>query len=171
MPSRLTTPRRVAAAALCTALGLPFATAAGAGEPAAAQQEQAPLTWEAFGAPISNKKPMAVAKVLDEPKKYAGKTVLLEGTVGEVCQNKGCWMTMLHEGKEMRVRFKDYAFFVPKDCAGQTARIEGVFKVEKIPVDEARHYLEDAGRKEDAAKITEPVDGYTFMASGVRLQR
>ena len=171
MPSRQPVLQRIAAAGLCAALAVPFALAAQAGESKTAQQAPAPAGWEGFGAPIASKKPLAVAKVLEEPKKYADKTVLVEGTVSGVCQNRGCWMTMQHEGKEMRVRFKDYAFFVPKDCAGRTARIEGVFKVEKIPVDEARHYLEDAGRSEDAAKITEPVDGFTFMASGVLLQR
>lgn len=171
MPSRQPILHRIAAAGLCAALAVPFTLAAHAGESKPTPQEQAPAGWESFGAPVSGKKALAVAKVLGEPKKYAGKTVLVEGAVSGVCQNRGCWMTMQHEGKEMRVRFKDYAFFVPMDCAGRTARIEGVFKIEKIPVEEARHYLEDAGRAEDAAKITEPVDGFTFMASGVLLQR
>lgn len=176
MSSRRVPSRRIAAA-LCAAFVMHTAPAVRAGDeseskPSAPELKTtpAPAGWEGYGAPVSNKKPMAVAKLLADPKKYAGKTVLVEGAVTGVCQNKGCWMTMQHEGKEMRVRFKDYAFFVPKDCAGRTARIEGVFKVEKIPVEEARHYLEDAGRAEDAAKITEPQDGFTFMASGVQLQ-
>jgi len=169
MSSRPTVRRRTAAATLCAALVWQFAAAVRAGE--APQNQPAPAGWESFGAPIASKKPLPVAKLLAKPEKYAEKTVLVEGAIAGVCQNRGCWMTMQHDGKEMRVRFKDYAFFVPKDCAGRTARIEGIFKVEKIPVDEARHYLEDAGRTEDAAKITEPVDGYTFMASGVLLQR
>jgi hypothetical protein len=130
----------------------------------------APAGWTAFGNGVGAEAALPVATVLESPQKYAGKTIAVEGPVAGVCQVKGCWMTMLHGDKEMRVRFKDYAYFVPKDCAGRTARVEGVFAIEKIPVEEARHYLEDAGKPEEAAKITAPVDGFTFMASGVLLR-
>jgi hypothetical protein len=123
-----------------------------------------------FGAPVGSSPALPLDALFGKPEKFSGKTVIVEGTVSEVCQNKGCWMTMQHDGKEMRVRFKDYAFFVPKDSAGKHARIEGVFKVENVPAAEARHYLEDAGKKEEAAKITEPVPSLTFMASGVELR-
>lgn len=42
---------------------------------------------------------------------------------GKNCQRlseKGCWMMMeTSDGHTIRVRFKDYEFFVPKDCAGK----------------------------------------------------
>ncbi len=157
---------------LATALSL-SATAALGGNAAAgaAKTLKPPAGWRAFGAGVSTAPVVPVATLLTSAPEYAGKTVVVEGPVAGVCQNKGCWLTMQHEGKEMRVRFKDYAFFVPKDCGGNTARVEGVLAIEKIPVDEARHYLQDAGKNDDAAKITEPVDGYTFMASGVLLKK
>ena len=38
--------------------------------------------------------------------------VKLMGKASAVCQEKGCWMTLpTADGKQMRVRFKDYAFF------------------------------------------------------------
>ncbi len=144
---------------------------AGNAKVAATKAFKAPTGWKAFGAGVSTAPVVPVATLLLSAPEYAGKPVVVEGPIAGVCQNKGCWLTMLHEGKEMRVRFKDYAFFVPKDCGGKTARVEGVLAIEKIPVDEARHYLEDAGKNDEAAKITEPVDGYTFMASGVLLQK
>lgn len=122
-----------------------------------------------FGAPISQLEPVPAAVLLAQPDSYDGRTLVVEGTVKDVCQNKGCWLTIVSGDREMRVRFKDYAFFVPKDCTGSTARLEGTFAIEMVPVDEARHYLEDAGKHEEAAKITEPIQSYTFMASGVRL--
>lgn len=144
-----------------------------AGAPVAvtpAKDAAAPVAPGHFGAPISDAKPMTLASLLEEPAASNGKVVVVEGVVDEVCQNKGCWMTLKHDGQEMRVRFKDYAFFVPKDSSGKTARIEGVFEVKDVPVDEARHYLEDAGKSEEAAKITAPVKSFTFMASGVELR-
>lgn len=105
---------------------------------------------------------------MDGKEEYSAK---VEGKVLEVCQMKGCWMMMeLPEGGSMRVKFKDYAFFVPKDIAGKTAIIQGkAFKV-TTPVDELRHYAEDAGAsEEEIAKITEPKTEIAFEAEGVIL--
>jgi hypothetical protein len=129
--------------------------------------------WSSYGAAITAEpKPVVLtaSQLLEEPERYNGQTVVVEGEVVEVCLNKGCWMTFMDGDREMRIRFKDYAFFVPKDCGGKKARIEGVFEVKDVPAEEARHYLEDAGKHEEAAKITGPVPSYTFMASGVQIE-
>jgi len=124
-----------------------------------------------FGEPVSSATPVPVTDLLAGADQFDGKTLVVEGTVAEVCQNKGCWMTLVSGDREMRVRFKDYGFFVPKNSSGRKARLEGVFTKEMVPVEEARHYLEDAGKHAEAEKITEPVPSYTFMASGVQLSK
>jgi hypothetical protein len=105
-------------------------------------------------------------------KSMEGKTELqakVEGVVLEVCQTKGCWMTMENgDGTKMRVTFKDYGFFVPKDISGKTVVIEGIAKVTTTTVEELRHYAEDAGKsKEEIAQITKAKKELTFEASGV----
>ena len=55
----------------------------------------------------------------------AGKQVLIEGTIGDVCQAKGCWMTVRDQDQEVRVEFKDYGFFVPYSAGGKPVRLEG----------------------------------------------
>lgn len=96
----------------------------------------------------------------------------VRGPVNAACQAKGCWMTMdLGGEQEMRVRFKDYGFFVPKDAAGKTAVVEGWAHREEISVDMLRHYAEDGGAdSEEIAAITEPEVQITFMANGVILK-
>jgi hypothetical protein len=91
--------------------------------------------------------------------------------VNEVCQAKGCWMTLnLGDGDEVMVKFKDYGFFVPKDIAGKEVIINGKAFVNEVSVDEQRHYAEDAGKsKEEIALITEPKKTYSFEADGVLL--
>lgn len=91
------------------------------------------------------------------------------GEVESVCQVKGCWMKLkLDNGETMRVTFKDYGFFVPKDIAGQKVIVEGVAKTKTTSVAELQHYAEDAGKtKEEIAKITEPKTELTFVADGV----
>ncbi|MGL5890881.1 MAG: DUF4920 domain-containing protein [Bacteroidia bacterium] len=99
--------------------------------------------------------------------------VKLEGTIEEVCQKKGCWMKVQLDGEnEMRVRFKDYAFFVPKDASGKKVIIDGWAYADSISVADLRHYAEDAGdSKEEIEKITKPEAEYTFMASGVIIRK
>jgi hypothetical protein len=97
--------------------------------------------------------------------------VKVSGKVGEVCQKKGCWMTLVSDQPgqpEMRVTFKDYAFFMPKDLAGKRVVVDGFAIVEETPVDVLRHYAEDAGKsKEEIEKITEPKREVAYEAAGV----
>ncbi|RKE90835.1 DUF4920 domain-containing protein [Ichthyenterobacterium magnum] len=92
--------------------------------------------------------------------------------VDEVCQAKGCWMKLnLENGEQVMVKFKDYGFFMPKDIAGKEVVINGKAFVNEVPVDEQRHYAEDAGKSpEEIAKITEPKKTYSFVADGVLLK-
>ena len=93
------------------------------------------------------------------------------GTINSVCQKKGCWMKMdMGNDKTMMVHFKDYAFFVPKDCSGKRLVMEGIAFMDVTPVAQLRHYAEDAGKsKEEIEKITEDEKELTFEASGVIL--
>ena len=68
----------------------------------------------------------------------------------------------------MRVTFKDYAFFVPKDASGKTVIMDGYAYKNVTTVAELRHYAEDAGKpKEEIEKITEPESELVFEAHGV----
>lgn len=134
---------------------------------AAAQVEE--TTAGSFGEAITDEGAIPAADVLAMLADNDSVTVKLAGTVGEVCQMKGCWMTMdLGNGESMTVKFKDYAFFVPMDCGGKEAVMEGVAKRTVVGVDELRHLAEDAGKTADeVAAITEPEETIEFMASGV----
>ncbi|MCB9283397.1 MAG: DUF4920 domain-containing protein [Lewinellaceae bacterium] len=95
------------------------------------------------------------------------------GAVGSVCQVKGCWLDMVSnsEGNSpMRVSFKDYGFFVPKDISGRTVVLDGYAYRSVTSVEDLRHYAEDEGlSKEEIEKITEPQEEIKFLASGVLL--
>ncbi|MDP3443020.1 MAG: DUF4920 domain-containing protein, partial [Ignavibacteria bacterium] len=44
--------------------------------------------------------------------------VKVYGTILEVCQHTGCWVTFdLGNGEEIMINMKDHEFFVPKDAA------------------------------------------------------
>ncbi len=98
-------------------------------------------------------------------------TSKMTAKVDEVCQAKGCWMKLdLENGEEVMVKFKDYGFFMPKNIAGKEVIINGKAYVNEVPVDEQRHYAEDAGKsEEEIALITEPKRTFSFEADGVLL--
>ncbi|WP_233454640.1 DUF4920 domain-containing protein [Hymenobacter negativus] len=98
--------------------------------------------------------------------------VKLVGKATAVCQAKGCWMTLpTADGQQMRVRFRDYAFFVPKDLSGHTVVVSGWAHRETVSVADQQHYLRDAGKPEkEIAAITQPKQELNFMADGVLVQ-
>ena len=97
--------------------------------------------------------------------------VTIAGTVKGVCQAKGCWMTIeLPNGKDMTVKFKDYAFFMPMDCAGKNIVAHGKTFTKITSVAELKHLADDAGKsKKEIKKIKKPQQEVRFEADGVIL--
>ncbi|MEM9680655.1 MAG: DUF4920 domain-containing protein, partial [Bacteroidota bacterium] len=92
----------------------------------------------------------------------------MTGVITDVCSKKGCWMKLdMGEGKTVRVKFKDYGFFVPTDASGEVV-VNGKAFVSETSVEDLQHYAEDAGKSaEEIAAITEPEKTYGFIADGV----
>lgn len=124
-----------------------------------------------FGAIITKDNAIAYDEVMGKMAGIDSLNMKVTGKVSEVCQKKGCWMTLVSDQPgqpEMRVTFKDYAFFMPKDLAGKRVVVDGYAYVETTSVDVLRHYAEDAGKsKEEIAAITQPKREVSFEASGV----
>jgi len=127
---------------------------------------------ERYGDEISEKGAVPAKKLPKKLGKDETVDITIKGEITEVCQAKGCWMTIdMGNDEQLRVKFKDYAFFVPKDAAGKTAIIHGIATKEVISVDEQRHLAKDAGKSEnDINDITNPNEEFTFVANGVIIQ-
>ena len=95
--------------------------------------------------------------------------IKIQTVARDVCQKKGCWMKVeTADGSLMRVRFKDYGFFVPKDIGGKTIVFEGVAFRDTVSVEDLKHYAEDGGKsEEEIAAITQPEINTAFLADGV----
>ncbi|MEM6360844.1 MAG: DUF4920 domain-containing protein [Bacteroidota bacterium] len=94
----------------------------------------------------------------------------VESEILATCAMKGCWMNVaLNDDEHMRVTFKDYGFFVPKEgVEGKKVIFEGYAKKIATDVETLRHFAKDAGKsQEEIDAITEPKDEITFIASGV----
>ncbi|MDF9801216.1 hypothetical protein OKW21_006479 [Catalinimonas alkaloidigena] len=128
---------------------------------------------ENFGTEILDEGALQPAEFIQEMDGKIEQEVKLSAKVNDVCQVKGCWMTLdLENGEEVMVRFKDYGFFVPKNASGKTAIVEGRAYFDEVPVETLRHYAEDAGKsQEEINAITEPEMRLSFVADGVILKQ
>tara|TARA_B100001564_G_C20539779_1_gene623819 strand:+ start:62 stop:520 length:459 start_codon:yes stop_codon:yes gene_type:complete len=111
----------------------------------------------------------SIKKIISD---YSDKDVKIEGKILSSCPMKGCWMKIKSEEDTILVRFKDYGFFVPKNgIEGEKAIVNGKISVEKLSVEQLRHYAEDAGKSQEEIKlIKEPQVSLTFLADGVYIE-
>lgn len=132
--------------------------------------------FAAFGDKIAADKALTKEQMYSKYKNLkAGDTVAVKfkTQIKDVCQKKGCWMSLqLPEEKESFVKFKDYAFFVPLNATGQDAIVSGKAFVSETSVAQLRHYAKDGGESEaEINKITEPKRTYGFLADGVLISK
>ncbi len=118
-----------------------------------------------FGEALTLNQPVTVDEALAQFKTEKAKTLLLEAKVDKVCQTKGCWMTLKSTTSDVRVKFKDYGFFVPISLVGKTVWVQGQMTERKLSLAQTQHYVQDEGG--DPSKVTEARTDYQFVASGV----
>jgi hypothetical protein len=125
------------------------------------------------GAPLGKSKKVSLAKIMENPGKYAGKSVRVEGVVVRSCKMEGCWMELApsKDAKSVRVKFKDHAFFIPLQSAGFKAKAEGVFSVKTLSKEEVKHLVDEDGAKFDNINADGTVTEIAFEASGVELTK
>ncbi len=125
-----------------------------------------------FGDEISAEGAISGDEVVAQLAENDSLMVKVRGTISSCCQAKGCWMTMpLNDEQDMMIKFKDYAFFVPKNAGGKPAVVEGWAYREVVSVDELKHLASDNNATpEEIEAITEPEERITFMASGVIIE-
>jgi hypothetical protein len=120
-----------------------------------------------------NKKSIEATELASKMDEKTTMPARVTGLVEDVCQAKGCWMKVATEnGRTMRVTFKDYAFFVPKDIAGKKVTFEGKAVKKETSIAELKHYAQDAGKSPaEIAKITSPEYSISFEADGVIVEK
>jgi hypothetical protein len=125
------------------------------------------------GATLGNSKKVSLAKVLENPSKYAGQSVRVEGVIVRSCKTEGCWLELApkQDAKSVRVKMKDHAFFIPLNSAGAYAKAEGVFTVKTLSKEEVNHMIEEDGAKFDNINPDGTVTEVSFEATGVELTR
>ncbi len=170
---------------LLTILSLVFATVTFAQDSvnqqkeAKAKAEQADIdTKTAFpikrGAMSGKAKKVKLANILATPEKYSGQNVLVEGVLVRSCKMEGCWFELApaKDGKTIRIKMKDHAFFIPLNAAAQPLKVkaEGVFKVKILTKAEVDHLIEDGGKFSNI-NADGTVTEVSFLAAGLELRK
>ncbi len=122
-----------------------------------------------FGDSVFDNNIRDVDAMLVMMQKNSSMKLTVKGVIEDVCKDKGCWLTMkLPSGETMRVTFKDYGFFVPKNIKGKEVIIDGVAKIDSISIEMQRHYAKDSGSSQaEIDKITAVKKVLAFEAKGV----
>ena len=99
-----------------------------AGTAAAGEVQPGGAGVQKFGAPVTTKKAVDIAKLAKDPARFAGRKVRLEGKEKEVCQGRGCWVEVEAAGASFLARSLDESVLLPKDCKGRKVVVQGVVK-------------------------------------------
>ncbi|PIQ09720.1 MAG: hypothetical protein COW71_05135 [Ignavibacteriales bacterium CG18_big_fil_WC_8_21_14_2_50_31_20] len=125
-----------------------------------------------YGKEITAKEKVKVSEILEKPENYVGKKVLVEGTVLNVCEKRGCWIELASdkEFESIRVKVNDGEIVFPMEAKGQKALVEGElysFTVEvgekecsgKDCKDEAKEKKEDCKSEKKHVKTVYQIQG------------
>ena len=96
-----------------------------------------------LGKPVDIDTVTPIKTIMENPDKYLGKEVKIEGEITKVCQMAGCWIMVKDSSSPdpIMVKVDDGVIVFPKDGAGKKVVAQG--KLEKV-ADEAQ---QEAGSK------------------------
>ncbi|MDA3862158.1 MAG: DUF4920 domain-containing protein [Melioribacteraceae bacterium] len=82
-----------------------------------------------YGQEITLTETVKVSEILGNPENFEGKKVLVEGTIVNVCEKRGCWIELASdkEFETIRIKVKDGEIIFPMEAKGKTALVEGEF--------------------------------------------
>ena len=106
--------------------------------------------YDGFGAaPSDTAAAVPAATVAAQAETYAGKPVVVAGTVSQVCQMAGCWATLQTEAGTIRIKMPkengQYAFTLPKDISGRRVIAAGTLERAALSADHAEHMAKESG--------------------------
>ena len=125
-----------------------------------------------YGEPLSLTDTTQLAAVLENPDAYLGQTLLLTGTVVNVCEKRGCWVELGGEmpHQTLRVKVDDGVIVFPMSARGRQAVVEGVMEKIELTEEEAREqakmHAEEMGEAFDPASVSGPQTIYQLKGIG-----
>lgn len=131
---------------------------------------------ELFGDELALTEKTEISGILADPESYLGTTVQIEGTVVDVCPNRGCWIEIsaAEPGQKMKVKVDDGVIVFPLTIKGKKAVAEG--ELYRIDLDEEQaigyleHLAEEKGEVFDSTQVSGPLTIYQLKGHGARIE-
>jgi len=129
-----------------------------------------------YGEELTLTETTEVSDILADPEAYLGERVLVEATVVDVCEMRGCWLELASEDEfeKIRIKVEDGVIVFPMSAKGLHARVEGI--VEKIEmteeqaIEQAKHQAEEHGTEFDPSTVTGPTVTYQIKGIGAVIE-
>lgn len=125
-----------------------------------------------YGAGVTLTESTPVPTLLERADEYVGKIVRVDGEVGEVCAQAGCWMEIRAGAGEhsLRVKVTDGEIVFPTSARGHRASAEGTFERREMDraayVRWAGHLAEEQGKPFAAASIAGEGPFFVYQVAG-----
>lgn len=129
------------------------------------------VSYDLFGGEFDQADAIPVQTVAASPSDYLGEPVKVSGTITEVCQGRGCWMTLqISDAQLVRIvmpRDEDnnYLFTLDKGMSGRRAIVQGTLDESTLAEFEAP--MHQGGNAEDHHEGEEHAE--EEMATGLEL--
>jgi hypothetical protein len=129
-----------------------------------------------YGEELTLAQTTSISQILTDPESYVGQRLLVEGTVVDVCEMRGCWLELASDKdfEKLRIKVDDGVIVFPMSARGQQARVEGVFEkltlTEEEALEQARHQAEEHGTEFDPSVVTGPATIYQLKGVGALIE-
>ncbi len=131
-----------------------------------------------YGKALTLKVKTPISAIIKDPHAFHGKRVQVEGTIVEVCEERGCWIKIASDKPFESIRFKveDGVITFPLDAKGKLATVEGVVAVNMLTkeqaIEQAKEMHKERGTmaKFDPSKYTGPVMDVQINGDGARVK-
>ena len=125
-----------------------------------------------FGKKLSIATVTKVSDVFAEPAKFNGKKVLIEGSIVDVCEKRGCWIRISSDKESESIIFKveDGIIVFPMTIKGKKVRAEGIVDVKVTSIEDqitqGKERAKEEGTEFDSKTITAPKTTVRLMGEG-----
>lgn len=106
-----------------------------------------------YGQPLALKSEVKVADILANPDAHAGKKVRVRGIVTEVCEERGCWIKIGADRKEILFKVEDGVISFPMSAKGSTVVAEGTVSKRVLSVEQQKALCD-----KEAKALSKPAD-------------
>ncbi len=126
--------------------------------------------WTSYGGELDINAAIPASQLLDDPSKFVGQSLVVEGRVADVCQKKGCWMVIADGDRTMRITMKDHGFAVDMNGAGGDCQVQGTVLEREVDAETVAHYASESANTDAMPEAAEGGKHYEIEATAVRMR-